>query len=77
MRLECCLAIFAWNDVADALNVSEDDNDCATNIVISPEDAHYDELMDLDLDDYDATTGASVQKKFNLLMKVLKVMKRT
>ena len=52
-----------WNDVADALNVSEDDdhnNSCATNIVIiSPEDAHYEELMDLDLDDYDATTGAA------------------
>jgi len=67
-----------WNDVADALNVSEDDDDdnCATIIVISPEDAHYEELMDLDLDDYDATTGAAARKKFNLLMKVLKVMKR-
>jgi hypothetical protein len=65
-----------WADVAEALNGDAEDDDSATNIVISLEDPHYDELMDLDLDDFDITTSSVLRKKFNLLLKVRKVMKQ-
>ena len=38
-----------WADVAEALNGNSEDDNSASNIVISLEDPHYNELMDLDL----------------------------
>jgi hypothetical protein len=65
-----------WADVAEALNGDAEDDDSASNIVISLEDPHYYKLMDLDLDNFDVTTSSVLRKKFNLLLKVRKVMKQ-
>ena len=55
-----------WADVAEALNGSSEDNNSALEIVLSEEDLHYEEIM----------TSSSVRKKFNMLLKVRKVMKK-
>jgi hypothetical protein len=39
-------------------------------------DPHFDEIQELDLDDLDNTTGSAARKKFNVLMKVMKLMKK-
>jgi hypothetical protein len=67
-----------WCDVAEALNgACEDDNtNSALNIVLSVENPHYDELLDLDLTDYDLLTALVNTKKFNMLMKVRKVVQK-
>jgi hypothetical protein len=66
-----------WCDVAEALNgACKDDKNRALNIVISVEDPHYEELLDLDLIDYDLLMASVIIKKFNMLMKVRKVMQK-
>jgi hypothetical protein len=44
-------------------------------LVISPEDRHYNEMMELDLHEFDMVTASVVRKKFNMLLKVRKVMR--
>jgi len=65
-----------WADVAEALNGACEDDDSAETIVLSEEDPHYEELLDLDLTDYDILTASVIRKKFNMLMKVRKVMQK-
>lgn len=68
-----------WSDVADALNTADDDDDdddTAINIIMDETDPHFDEMQELDLEDFDNTTGPASRKKFNVLMKVMKVMKK-
>jgi hypothetical protein len=48
----------------------EEDDATALQVVMSEEDAHYDEVVDLDLEDFDLMTSAVIRKKFNQLMKV-------
>lgn len=64
-----------WADVASALNGDSEDDDSPLSLVISPHDRHYDEMMDLDLHEFDMVTASVVRKKFNMLLKVRKVMK--
>jgi hypothetical protein len=65
--------------VADTLNTAnddDDDDDTAINIIMDETDPHFDEVQELDLEDFDNTTGPASRKKFNVLMKVMKVMKK-
>jgi hypothetical protein len=63
-----------WNDVAEAMNGDAADDDSALKTVMSPLDPHWEELNDLDLNEFDQTTSDALRKKFNLLLKVRKVM---
>ena len=64
-----------WNDVAEAMNGDAADDDSALNTVMNPLDPHWEEVIDLNLNEFDLTTSAALRKKFNLLLKVRKVMK--
>jgi hypothetical protein len=63
-----------WNDVAEAMNGDAADDDSALKTVMCPLDPHWEEVIDLDLNEFDLTTSAALRKKFNLLLKVRKVM---
>ena len=63
-----------WNDVAEAMNGDAADDDSALKTVICPLDPHWEEVIDLDLNEFDNTTAVALRKKFNLLLKVRKVM---
>ena len=65
-----------WAEVADVLNGASEDDDSAQQIVLSLEDPYYDEIFLIDLDEFDNMTSAAIRKKFNMLMKVRRVMKR-
>ena len=65
-----------WADVADAVNGASEDNDSPLQVVISEEDCHRDEIMSFDLDDFDVMAAAAIRKKFNMLLKVRKAMKK-
>ena len=67
------------SDVADALNTSDDDDDyddTAINIIMDKTHPHFDKIQELNLDDFDNTTGPAARKKFNVIMKVMKLMKK-
>jgi hypothetical protein len=59
-----------WANVAETVNSLEEGDATALQVVMSEEDAHYDEVVDLDLEDFDLMTSAVIRKKFNQLMKV-------
>jgi hypothetical protein len=59
-----------WANVTETVNSLEEDDATALQVVMSEEDAHCDEVVDLDLEDFDLMTSAVIQKKFNQLMKV-------
>jgi hypothetical protein len=65
-----------WADVAEALNGSSEDDNSALEVVLSEEDPHYGEIMQLDLEDFDIMTSSAIRKKFNMLLKVRKVMEK-
>ena len=65
-----------WGDVAEALNGDSEDDQSPLQTLMSPENPHYDELMDLNLEEFDHMTSSVIRKKFNLLLKVRKVMQR-
>jgi hypothetical protein len=65
-----------WTGVTDALNCASDDDATASTVILSEEDPHYEEVMELDLNDYDLMTSAVVRKKFNLLMKIRKIIRK-
>ena len=65
-----------WNDVADALNVVSEDDDSALQLVISEDDLQYEELLLVDLEEYDLMTSDAIRKKFNMLLKVRRIMKK-
>ena len=64
-----------WTDVADALNGASEDDDSPLKVVMSEDDPHFEEIDLLDLEEFDQTTPAAIRKKFNLLLKVRRVMK--
>ena len=60
-----------WEEIADdTLNGAEEDDATAFNVFLNKEDPHYDEVMEVDLTDYDCTTEGVCKKKFNLLLKM-------
>lgn len=63
-----------WANVAEAVNSLEEDDDTALEVVMSEEDAHYEDVMDSALEDFDLMTAAVIRKKFNQLMKVRRVV---
>lgn len=63
-----------WDDVAETLNGASEDDESPLLIVVKPTDRHYDELMDVNLNEFDLTTGIALRKKFNLLLKVRKLI---
>jgi hypothetical protein len=65
-----------WAGVTEALNCASDDDATASTVIIAEEDPHYEEVMELDLNDYDQMTSAVVRKKFNLLMKIWKIIRK-
>jgi hypothetical protein len=57
-----------WAGVTDALNCASDDDATASTVILSEEDPHYEEVMQLDLNDYDLMTSAgSGEKKVQLV----------
>jgi hypothetical protein len=65
-----------WSDVAEAVNGASEDDDSPLRIVISDEDIHRDEIITMDLEDFDMMSSDAIRKKFNMLMKVRKEMKK-
>ena len=65
-----------WTGVTEALNCASDDDATASTVILSEEDPHYEEVMELDFNDYDLMTSAVVRKKFNLLMKIRKIIRK-
>ena len=65
-----------WADVAEAVNGASEDDNCALQVVIADNDAHRNEIMLLDLEEFDIMTSQAIRKKFNLLMKVRNEMKK-
>lgn len=63
-----------WNEVAEAMNGALEDDNSPLDLVISEEDPHYGDLLLLDLDEYDLMTSEVMRKKFNMLLKVRRVM---
>jgi hypothetical protein len=51
-----------WVDVAEAMNVSEDDDDVALGIIIPSEDSHFEEVNSLELWDFDVMTANAIKK---------------
>ena len=62
-----------WNEVSEAMNGAVEDDHSPLDLVISEEDA---ELLLLNLDEYDLMTSEVMRKKFNMLLKVKRVMKK-
>ena len=63
-----------WNDVSEAMNSAADDDSTAVDIVLPPEDMHYEEVELLNLLDYDIMTAVSIKKKIMSLFKVRKII---
>jgi hypothetical protein len=59
-----------WANVAESFNSLEEDDDTALKVVMSEADPHYEEVLDLVLEDFDMMTDVVIRKKFNQLMKV-------
>jgi hypothetical protein len=64
-----------WGDVTEALNGDSDDDPSPLQTVVDPNDPHVDDLMHLDLEEFDNMTTSVIRKKFHLLLKVRNVMK--
>ena len=45
-----------WADVADAVNGASEDDDSALQVILSEEDPHRDEIMSMDLEEFDIMT---------------------
>jgi hypothetical protein len=65
-----------WEDVAEAMNGSVDDDDTALQLVINEDDEHYNELTSLNLQQFDVMTSTVIRKKVNHLMKVRKEIQK-
>ena len=65
-----------WADVADAVNGVSEDDDSPLQVVMSEEDMHRTEVLLMDLEDFDLMTSTAIRKKFNMLMKVRREMKK-
>jgi hypothetical protein len=63
-----------WNDVAEAMNSTADDDSTAIDVVLPPQDLHYEEVELLDLLDYDSMTAVTIKKKIMSLFKVRKII---
>ena len=63
-----------WNDVAEAMNSAADDDSTAIDVVLPPEDLHYDEVEILNLLEYDIMTDVAIKKKIMSLFKVRKII---
>ena len=59
-----------WANVAETVNILEEDDSTALQVVMSEDNPYYNEVVDLDLEDFDLMTPAVIKKKFNQLMKV-------
>lgn len=67
---------FWWSDVAEAINGDSSDDPSPLQTIIPPGNPHFDELNDLDLENFDNMTSEVLRKRFNLLLKVRNVMKQ-
>jgi hypothetical protein len=65
-----------WSDVADAVNGSSEDDGSALQVIIADDDTHRSEILLMDLEDFDIMTSSAIRKKFNMLLKVRKEMKK-
>jgi hypothetical protein len=63
-----------WSDVAETMNGAEEDDNSPYTVVLNEDDPHYDEVMELDLSDYDFMTTSVIKKKFNHLMKMKRIL---
>ena len=63
-----------WDDVAEAMNGSDDDDSSALEVVLSPQDNHFDEIDSLNLHDFDIMTSSAIKKKVCMLFKIRKVI---
>ena len=66
-----------WADVADALNGASEDDDSAVQVILSEDDAHRNDIMSMDLEAFDMMAPPAIRKKFNMLLKVRKEIKKT
>ena len=67
-----------WEDIADAMNITSNDNDnTPLQVVLPEEDEHYKEIKLINLPDFDIMTSTVIQKKVNQFLKVRKEMQKT
>jgi hypothetical protein len=65
-----------WADVvAAALNGDSEDDDSPLNTIIEADSPHYSKVMEVNLCQFDIMDSGAIRKKFNMLMKVPKIMK--
>ena len=50
-----------WEDVAAAMNGSGDDDDTALQVVIAEEDEQYEEIMSINLQQFDFMTATAIR----------------
>jgi hypothetical protein len=62
MRLVGWLPSDFWSDVAETMNGAEEDDNSPYTVVLNEDDPHYDEVMELDLSDYDFMTTSVIKK---------------
>eukprot|EP00980_Cylindrotheca_fusiformis_P016822 scaffold5074_cov99-Cylindrotheca_fusiformis.AAC.4 len=65
-----------WEDVAEAMNCSDDDDSTALKLVISEEDEHYEDINSIHLKYFDLMTASCIKKKVNQLLKVRTQMQK-
>jgi hypothetical protein len=63
-----------WENVADTVNATDDNDTTALLVVLPVEDMHYEEIAVLDLKQYDIITADSVKKKVMVLLKIRKLI---
>jgi hypothetical protein len=61
--------------VTECVNGGLEEDNAPYEIVMSEDDPHYDELMEVSLQDFDLFSTEAVKKKINSLFKVRREMK--
>jgi hypothetical protein len=65
-----------WKEVAEAMNASSDDDGTALQVVIAEDDNHYEEIMSIELQQFDTMSDSAIRKKVQSLFKVRKEIKK-